>query len=277
MGMMDVTQSLSPRTSVVLLGGYGILHFLNSPPGFVNSEQVISQVGYNYLLTRKDQIGVSYGFQEFHFPMANAGDVNINLWQVYYARRVSGRLDFTAGGGPQLIHANGYTLGLVQLPGGGIGLGLVPLKTSRISGAGRVGLNYRWSPRTNMAINYFHYVTPGSGFFPGATTDSVHYLFSHRLTRRWGMDVNTGFSRNSRILNVTSSNSAAGKSHTYDYWYSGAALRRQLSQQLQGFVSYQYNKLLFSSGFNANGSAAGYGQQIGTIGISWTGRPIRLD
>jgi len=277
-GIVDITQALSPRSSVVLAGGYGTLHFLNSPPGLVNSQQTISQAGYNYLLTKKDQIGVSYGFEEFHFPTANAGDVNVNLWQFYYSHRISGRLDLTGGGGPQWIHANGYAPQIVVTPTG-FAVVLVPFHTSRISGAGRVGLNYRRSQRTNLALNYFHYVTPGSGFFPGANSDAVRFVVNHQLTRRWSMNLDTGFTRNTRILNTTTSTSVAGTSHTYDYWYSGAGLRRQLNRQFQGFLNYQYDKLLFGSGFCGSGGhcRAGYGQHRGMIGLVWTPHPIRLD
>jgi len=277
MGMVDITQALSPRSSVVLAGGYGILHFLNSPPGLLNSEMMISQVGYNYLLSRSNQIGVSYAFEEFHFPTANAGSLNLNLWQVYFAHRISGRLDFTAGGGPQWIHINGFTPQLV-ITSSGPAIILVPLHTSRVSGAGRLGLNYRHSSRTSMALSYFHYVTPGSGFFPGATSDVVRYSLNHQLTRRWSSNLDTGFSRSTRILNPTLSNSAAGNSHTYDYWYAGGGVRRQFTRQFQGFATYQYNRLLFGSGFcSSSHCSAGYGHHIGMIGVDWTPRPIRLD
>jgi len=281
LAIVDVTQQLSPRASVVLMAGYGNLHFLNNPPGFIDSQQTTSQVGYNYILGRKDQIGVSYGFEEFHFPLANTGDMNVNLWQVYYAHRISGRMDLTVGGGPQWIHTNGYTLGLIITPSGPA-IGLVPLQTSRISGAGRVGLTYRWSQNTNMALNYSRYVTPGSGFYAGASTDTARFVVNHQLKRRWTFSIDSGFSRNSRILTATTSTSgtgAAGNSHTYDYWYNGAVMRRQLSRQFQAFASYQYNRMLFGSGFCASGHAcrAGNGQQIGMIGVTWTPRPIRLD
>jgi hypothetical protein len=100
-----------------------------------------------------------------------------------------------------------------------------------------------------------------------------------QLTRRWTANLDTGFTRNTRILNTTSSNSLAGNSHTYDYWYAGAGLRRQLSRYFQGFATYQYNKLLFGSGFCSSGTHcnAGYGQHTGMIGVDWTPHPIRLD
>jgi len=278
LGMVDVTQALSPRASLVVLGGYGILHFMNSPPGVINTQQTMAQVGYNYSLTRADQIAVSYGFQELHFPTANAGDANINLLQVYYSHRISGRLDMSASGGPQWIHANGYTPGLINTSGGPV-VGLVPLHTNRISGAGRVQFTYRWSAITNMSLNYSHSVTPGSGFYPGATSDTARFTFTRQLTRRWGLSLDTGVSRNSRLLHTTSATSAAGNSHAYDNWYSGAGIHRQLSRQFQAYASYQYEKLLFGSGYCTSGSTckAGYGQQTGSVGLSWTPRPIRLD
>ena len=276
--VVDVTQMLSPRASVVLLGGFSTLQFLNSPPGLINSQQTMAEAGYNYMLSRKDQIGVSYAFQELHFPLANAGGMNVNLWQVYYAHRISGRMDLSAGGGPQWIETNGYTYALINTSKG-LTLGLVPLRTSRVAGAGRVRLSYSWSHDTNMSLNYSRYVTPGSGFFPGATTDAARFNFNHQLTRRWSFLIDTGLSRNSRILNNTTGTSAAGNAHTYDYWYGGAVVRRQLSRHFSAFANYQYDRLLFGSGFCASGSGcnAGYAQQIGMIGLVWMPRPIRLD
>jgi len=281
-GMVDVTQALSPRATVVVMGGYGTLHFLNSPPGFINSQQIISQASYNYLLGRKDQIGISYGFQEFHFPTANAGDVNVNLWQVYYAHRISGHMDLSLGGGPQWIHQNGNVLAVVNTSSGPV-LTTVPQQTSRISGAGRAGLTYRWSAKTNLSLNYFHYVTPGSGFYPGANTDTARFTFTHQLTRRWTTNLDTGFSRSTRILKIATTAptaSPAGNSNSYDYWYNGAGIKRMLSPHFSAFANYQYHRLLFGSGFcgaGNRGCRAGYGQQIGMVGLAWTPRPIRLD
>lgn len=275
MGIMDITQSFSPRSSVVLAGGYGLLHFLNSPPGFINAEQVMGQAGYNYLLTKRDQIAVSYAFQELHFPRAGAGSVNVNLWQVYYAHRINGKLDFNVGGGPQWIHANGTTIGIVSI--NPLQLGLVPIHNSRISGAGHVGLTYYRSSRTNMALTYSHYTTPGSGFFAGANSDVVRYTLNHRLTRHWGASLDSGYSRNSRILASSGSATQSGNTRKYGYWYAGGSMHRQLTRTLQGFMSYQYDQFKFGSGFSGPGGKSGYDRHVGMIGLDWTPRPIRLD
>ena len=275
LGIMDVTQSVSPRASVVLMGGYGVLHFLNSPPGFLNAEQTMAQAGYNYLLTRRDQIAVSYGYQELHFPRAGAGSVNVNLWQGYYAHRISGKLDFNIGGGPQWIHANGTTIGFTSLNPPTIGL--VPIHKSSISGAGRVGLIYYRSSRTNMALTYSRYTTAGSGFFAGANTNLVRYTLNHQLTRRWSTTLDGGYSRNSRILASASNGSQSGTTRKYGYWYAGGSMRRQLTRTLQGFMSYQYDQFKFGAGFSGAGGRSGYDRHVGTIGLDWTPRPIRLD
>src|SRR5262249_30117894 len=68
MSIADVTQSISPRTSVTLVGGYGFNDFLDNVPGYVNSQHITGQLGINRQLTRQDQIAFTYGYQTFNFP-----------------------------------------------------------------------------------------------------------------------------------------------------------------------------------------------------------------
>jgi hypothetical protein len=261
MGIVDVTQSLSPRSSVVVAGGYGVTDFLNSPAGYINSDQTIGQAGYNYQLSRKDQIAFTYAFEEFHFPRLGSGSVNANVWQALYGHRISGKLDLSLGGGPQWIRTYRSGVGV----------------RSYLSGSGRASLTYHASTRTNMILNYAHYTTPGSGFFAGANTDDVRYSLNHSLTRRWSFMADTGYSRNSRLLPVATK--TANNAQSYTYWYSGGALHWQLSRQFGAFTSYQYDKFGFASGFctGAPGCGRAYGRHMGVIGIDWTPGPIRLD
>ena len=262
MSIVDVTQGLNPRTSVTLAGGYGFTDFLNNPQGFINSQQTTAQAGYSHQLTRRDQIGLAYGFQEFHFPRAGSGSFNTNVWQVSYGHRISGRLDFTAGGGPQWIHVNNPLLG----------------SSSFLSGTGRVSLVYRSSALTNMRLLYSHYTNAGSGFFAGSNTDSIRFAVTRVLARRWSATADTGYSRNSRVLKVPST--TANNSRTFTSWYSGGLLRRQFGHQFAAYASYQYDYITFSSGFcsaaNPNCSHSN-ARQVGLIGLEWTPHPIRLD
>ena len=266
----DVTQAFSPRSSVVLSGGYGWTTFLNAPPGYINSQQTTGQAGYNYQLSRHDQLALTYAFQEFRFPRAGSGSFNVNVWQVLYGHRISGKLDLNLGGGPQWIHSYGYSQ---VLPGV-----FTPNNRSFVSGAGRASLNYRMSDRTNMILNYSHYTTPGSGFFAGANTDMVRLALHHSLSRHWSLMTDTGYSRNSRVL--SNPTTLVHNASTYTSWYAGSALRRQLGRHLGAFASYQYDSIDFSSGLctTSNPSCSRVSaRHLGLIGLDWTPRPIRLD
>ena len=262
MSIVDVTQELSPRSSVTLAGGYGLTNFLNNPQGFINSQTTTAQAGYNYKLSRRDQLAVTYGFREFHFPRAGSGSFNTNVWQAFYGHRISGKLDFVAGGGPQWIHVNSPLRGNISF----------------VSGVGRASLIYHESARTDMRASYSHYTNAGSGFFAGSNTDAVRFGVSHVLARRWTATVDAGYSHHKRVLAVPSL--TAGNSRTYKFWYAGGSMRRQLSRQFAAHASYQYDDINFSSGFCgvANPSCSrGYSRHVGLIGLEWTPRPIRLD
>jgi len=262
MSIVDVTQSLSPRASVTVAGGYGFTDFMNNPQGFINSQQTTAQAGYSYQVSRRDQVGVNYAFQEFHFPRSGSGSLNSNVWQGLYGHRISGRLDFTAAGGPQWIHVYSPLVG----------------NSSHISGAGQASLMYRMSARTDLRLSYSHSTNPGSGFFAGSNTDATRFAVTHTLARRWTATADVGYSRNSRVIAVPTA--VANNSRTYNYWYAGGALRRQFGHQFSGFASYQYDNTSFSSGFCSAahpGCNTGYTRNVGLIGIQWTPRPIRLD
>jgi hypothetical protein len=268
--IVDLTQAFSPRSSVVLSGGYGLTTFINAPTGYINSQQTTGLAGYNYQLSRHDQLALTYAFQEFHFPRTGSGSFNVNVWQVLYGHRISGKLDLKLGGGPQWIHSYGSSQ---VLPGV-----FLPNNRSLVSGAGRASLTYRMSDRTNMILNYSHYTTPGSGFFAGSNTDMVRLALNHSLSRRWSLLTDTGYSRNSRVL--PNQTTLVHNASTYTYWYAGGALRRQLGRHLGAFASYQYDSIGFNSGLctasNPRCSRVS-ARHLGLIGLDWTPRPIRLD
>ena len=275
--VVDVVQGLSPRSTVTLGGGYDFTDFLNksqSSFNIINSQQTTAQVGYNHLLSRHDQFGVLYAFQEFHFPSAGSGTVNAHVWNVLYGHRINGRLNLVVGGGPQLVvvHNPPVTVTILGIPV------LIPASTTKsISFNGKVTLDYTMSARTTAQALYQRYVTPGSGFFAGANTDAARASLSHQLTRQWDSTVDVGYSRHSRLQNNLSG--AGINSSTYQAWYAGASLRRRLGQHFGAFVNYQFSDLGFGSCAVAAGSVCGQSSQrhTGMIGIDWHPRPYRLD
>src|SRR3989442_4698993 len=144
--VVDIMESLTPRSSVPLAGGYGLVHFFdNNIVGLINSRQYSAQAGYNYQLNRKDQVALVYGFQDFHYPTVAGSSYFTHMTHVYYAHRISGRMNLLLGGGPQLTTINSPIFGFVR----------------RLSVSGRATLGYRF-PRASISLSYDRYNNNGS-------------------------------------------------------------------------------------------------------------------
>jgi hypothetical protein len=310
LGLADVVEELTPKSSVTLAAGYGIAHFygnLENLAGaqenlsFVGSSQFSGQFGYDRILNPKDQIAVSYGYQAFHFSTVDSA-FHSHVIQVMYGHRISGRMDFTIGVGPQFTHLDANPLVCDTDPSatteqqcmsffGGMFVS-VHQAPSHIGAAGRASLRYKFSKAT-VSASYARFNTSGNGIYAGSRSDTVHFDARRPLTRVWDIATDIGYAKNSR-LQIAGSTVSAGK---FSYSYAGVAVHRQLGRSLKAFVSYQYNYFTFSSLLCPAGSsevlgacfAPGVGQvafvpgsdnsqrHVGTIGLDWTPRPIRLD
>jgi hypothetical protein len=269
--IVDITQSTSPRNSVTIAGGYSFNDSLDNPTGYVNSQQVSGQLGFNRQLSRHDQIAITYAYQDFHFPKEGSGSFNTNVWQVLYGHRISGKLDIQFGGGPQWTHRYFWkpNLGIPSPPP-------TFVSNSSINGSGRATLTYFYSSRTNMNLSYSHAVNAGSGLFSGANSDVMRLALNHTLTRRWSVAMDSGYSYSKRILEVPTTQ--AKNASSYRYWYAGGTLRRQLTRHVGAFADYQYDSIGFSSGVCTTAPCStGYGRHVGLIGLDWTPSPIRLE
>jgi len=273
MSMVDITQAFSPRNSVTLSGGYGLNDYINNSTGYVNSQQITGQLGYNRQLSRHDQIAILYAYQDFHFPRQGSGSFNSNVWQLIYGHRITGKLDLQLGGGPQWTHRYFFKPGSLGPPP----TPATPASDSFITASGRATLTYLYSSRTNLNLMYSHSANAGSGLLAGANTDAMRLALSHTLTRRWSMTTDTGYSYSKRVLNFTTTQ--AGNASSYRYWYAGSALRYQLARHVGTFADYQYDSIGFASGICVPGKPCntGYGRHVGLIGLDWTPSPIRLE
>ena len=275
--IIDVTQALSARSSVTLAGGFSVGHYLDrssSPFPLFNNEQTTAQVGYNRQFTARDQFAVNYAFGQFRYPgESGAGSIRSQSWTLMYGHRITGRLNFVVGGGPQLLDivtpaSTFQLLGLTVT---------VPANQLRsISGTGTATLDYTVSSRTSVNLNYGHFVTAGSGYFAGAKTDSAGAGVSHLFARRWTTNTNVGYSRNSNLQKGFFT--TAVSSNIYHYWYGGTSLRRQIGRHFDGFVSYQFSSFSF---VGCTASLPGCGStgrsHNGVIGLEWHPDPWRWD
>jgi hypothetical protein len=266
--LAEAIQSLSRRSSVTVAGSYSLTHFTNNLTEtinglpteltLINSRQTSAQAAYDYQVGRHDQVGVLYGFQHFQYPLLSAGDFTAHIWQLLYGHRISGRMDLTLGGGPELI--------ILRNP-------LSP-DTRQLSGSGRASLRYRLR-KGEVTLSYTRFTTSGSGIFVGAKSDVARISLSQPLSRLWDAIVDVGYAHNSRIQpggGVTTATS-------YGYVYAGAAAHRKLGRNFDFFLSYQFNDLAFSSSFcTTTGPCSRTSQRhVATVGLDWHPRPIRLD
>jgi hypothetical protein len=225
--------------------------------------------------------------------------------QAMWGHRISGRMDFLISAGPQFLQLN-HLLTPVDNPSSAdtippcVVVGTLanpsldcPKNTLRISAAGRVSLRYRF-PKTSLEASYDHFLTSGSGFFAGAESDIAKLSASRPLGRIWTVFTDIGYSRNSRVLPLSeaqltsctasqlaanSSNCSGVSANVYQYGFAGAGIHRMLGRTFHVYASYQFNELAFDSSYcgTATGCNRNATRNVGTIGLDWTPRPIRLD
>jgi hypothetical protein len=269
LSIADVTQSLSARSSVTMAGGYEIVHFTDNTANFIDSNQTTAQVGYDYKLSRKSQIALVYGFQHFQYPNVTGGSsFDTHVVSLMYGHRISGRMDFLVGAGPQftLIHNS-------PLFGG---------SSNRVTVSARAGLRYRF-PKTSIGIYYDRYNSSGSGYFVGALSDVVRFSVSRPLTRLWSATADIGYAHNSALQRNLASflpplvGPVPPSTNSFHYMYAGAAVRRPLGKQFAVFFSYQFNELQFHGLTCTGGGSCESQRHVVAAGLDWHPRPIRLD
>jgi hypothetical protein len=295
----DVVENLTPKSSITATVGYGFVHFLENEPGlassFIGNSQVTAMVGYDRMLGPHDQGAVVYAYQGFSFSTGIT--FHSNVVQLMWGHRISGRMDFLVAAGPQFTSLVNIPTYEPNTSGASIVSPCVPAPTLtdfsgescptndfRISAAGRAVLHYRF-PKTLLYASYDHYITTGAGFFAGAESDVARLGLSRPLGRRWTGFADLGFSRNSRVVPNTcaSATLASGcpgvNANVYQYGFAGAGMRRSLGRNFKVFGSYQFNYLGFDNSFCGTGVQCNRisQRQIGTIGIDWNPRPMRID
>jgi len=262
LSIADVTQSLSARSSVTAAGGYEIVHFTNNAAGFIDSNQITAQVGYDYQLSRKSQVALVYGFQDFQYPNIPGSSFSTHVVNLMYGYRISGRMDFLVGAGPQFTFIHNS-----PLFGG---------SSDRVTVSARAALRYRF-PRTLIGIYFDRYDSSGSGYFAGAVSDVVRFSVSRPLTRMWSATADIGYAY-SGALQPRLTGPLPSSTTSFQYVYAGAAVHRPLGRHFALFFSYQFNDIWFNGSSCGTGSVCGSAaRNVVAAGLDWHPRPIRLD
>jgi hypothetical protein len=259
LSVLDIQQSLSPRASLTLAGGYNLVHFTRSTGGLLlDNRQITGQAGYNYTLSRRNSLAIAYGYQHFHFPTIGGGGFETHVVHFLFGHQISGRMDLQVGAGPQVTRLSSPATG----------------SSTRISASARVSLRYRF-PRTSLSLNYLRLDSAGSGFFAGAESDVVRLTLTRPFGRRWEASTDSGFSHNKRlqVQNV------GVNARSYNDVYAGVRVNRILTRTINAFGFYQFNDLNFSSNVCGPGGICNHlaTRSVIGLGLSWQPHPIRID
>ncbi len=251
----DVT--LTPRSSVTLMGGYSLLHFLDTSQLDVND--VMAQVGYNHQFSRADTVALLYRFNQYTYTGFNQR-IQDHVTQLSYARRVTGRVAFQIAAGPD------YVMFHTPVVSGGSGT----TSSSEVTWSLASSLTYDLK-RGSLKLSYAHGVSGGSGVLAGSISDTVTGTVSRQLSRTVNFGINGGYSRN-KALAITG---LSVLNQNYNYWFGGANLNRPWGRSLNLFVSYQVQYQTSNARFclGANCSTS-FVRHLISAGFSWQSRPM---
>ena len=228
---VELDTKLTSRSSVTFVGGYSLEHYFDD--NLLNFNSGTFQAGYNYALSRKDTIAVSYSFSAYRYSNV-AQSLNLNTVQASYARRVTGKLAFQISAGPQFASST---------------FPITSSTTSTASGTTSTSQLY-WTLNTALqyqlrhsAINasYNHGVTGGSGVLAGAETDVVTGGFNSQVSRTFNAGFTAGYSRNKGFSPTSGSSGASGTSdaQSFSYWFAGVNVAHPIGRSLDIFANYQ--------------------------------------
>jgi len=254
----DVVQSLTPRSAITLATGFSNAHFFDETKVLINSDKVMVEAGYSYMLGRRDQIGVVYGFQQFRFAQDAGGQIDGQIANFRWSHSISGKMTLIAGIGPQRLVIEDPVLGSV----------------TRWSANGRAVVRYRFT-RTSIAATYEKFTSAGSGFFAGSDTQAGRLGVTRPLSRTFEIYLDFGYSRNRRIQ---SQGLIGEPGNTFNHGFARVLLRKHLGREFSAFAAYRFNDSSFDSAGCDNGTCGrSTTRHMATIGVEWHPRPSRID
>ena len=214
--LSEADYAFTRRTTLSFVGSYGLQHFLDS--GYIDSQNATGRVGYNYALSGKNNLALTYDHNLTTFTGVS-GRLESDLVQAAFGRKITGRWAFQITAGPQLLHFYHF--------------GLSNTKQSSWSGSSSLGYEGR---RTTYSLSYFRGVSAGSGVFFGSRTETVTATARRELTKLWSASVYGGYASNHALAPIAIFVS------NFDNWFAGARLNRSIGRQLNFGLSYEFEQ-----------------------------------
>jgi hypothetical protein len=257
--LVEIDALLSPRVTFTVAGGYAFLRDFNN--NTFDFDNTIGQAGLSYQMSRQDAIAILYRFNSFRFTTADATILG-HIAELTYARRVTGRLAFEIGAGPE------YAIFRVPSPTG-------TNSTTNIYWVGDASLTYDLR-HTSLGLSYDHGIAGGSGVLSGSIADTVTGSITSQLSRTVRGDLSVGYARNEPLSLSTTAATTANP--IFDYYYGTAGISHPFGHSVTLSLSYlsQYQHV---DGTYCVGTVCGntiLRQQI-SLGLNVHTRPFPID
>jgi hypothetical protein len=260
----EVDVKLTGRTSLTFVGNYSLLHFFDN--GLLNSYSAGVQAGYDHQMTRKDTIGLSYGFTAYRYSNFNQS-IDDHIVHITYGRRVTGKLAFQIAAGPE------YTSFTTPITTGSTGTGTPTTgSTSHLYWSLNTTLTYQLR-RTGLGLSYAHGVSGGSGVQAGSIGDTVTGSATRQLSRTFSGNLNVSYARNNGL--TVKAPGSITPNQTFDYWSGNVGLThpigRTMNVGLNYLAQYQNSNSSFCVGPTCGSSFVVH--QI-LVSVGWRDHPI---
>lgn len=264
LGEVDVY--LTPRSSLTFFGGYSLLHFFDE--NLLDYGNEIAQAGYNYQVTRKDTVGVSYLFSRFSYTNFDQTIENHTI-QLSYGRRITGRLAFQIGAGPEI---SSFTLPITGSGTGSPSTG----STTNLYWSLSTSLQYQMT-RTGLSASYSHGVAGGSGVLAGAIADTMTGSVTRQLSRKLNANGSLGFARNTGLA-IPGLTVVTPSNQTFDYWFAGGNLTRMWGRSWYMNLGYEFQYQNSDAPFCVGTAcSSNFVRNLITFGVGWRKPPIPIE
>jgi hypothetical protein len=243
----------SKKSTVTAAAGYGISRFFGI--GFIDSRSTTAQAGYNYALSKRDVVSVSYTNTFYQLDRGGFHVLERGV-EVGYGHILTGRLSLEFSGGAQFVQS------------------FQPQQRVERDWFWSTGesLNYIYK-KGDVTLSYSRGVTAGSGVLLGAVEDSVQLGIGRELSRKWSGALDFGFARNQEL---TEGSAARGRA-TFRSWVGGFILSRNLGRRMGMFVDYHVDQQAADNVIcSGRQCATAFHRQVAGFGLSWHGQPRRL-
>ena len=245
--------NLTERTSFSAVGSFGIQHYAET--GFSSSNDFLYVFALDHHLNATDTVSLSYTLIQYRYSGGTVA-VNDNVWQAGYGHRVTDRLIISVVGGPAVVYSAIRGISGTQ---------------EKTTWEGQAKVNYQ-AERGGIYLSYLHYITPGSGFFEGANTDTATLGVSRDLTRTWTGSFNLGYTRNTELGTF----SAATNPGPINYEFGSLRLSHTMGRHMKAFAVYELEHQLSGAALLPDTGQTKIFRQIFGVGIQFQPGPYGL-